>query len=300
MKKLNLERIIGERTGNYPFMVLPIYFNDWYLSLQQEVDDNKNKKDLLWNRVSENFTKVKSMLENYEEGADTKDHVQGISESSFASCINTYVNFEAFTKKRIRYNETDYCVADTFGFEPKHDSRNYFYPDILLHDQNSGLWFDIEIDEPYSMKSGTPIHFVSTDEDDENSNYTYREEYRNAVLATKGIIVVRFAEEQVVRYPHDCIYFLNSIVSSIVKYDGFHPIAFDSCFSGWNEQYSIRRWNETEAIKMAEDGYRNTYLTSDKTIWKPKNNGSISPEQLAEMIQKTLSSIGLPTLKNSP
>lgn len=296
MKKLNLERIIAERTGNYPFMILPIYFHDWYLSMEHEPHDTKSKKELLWKRVSENFTKINSMLEDYGEGGDVICNTEGVSEASFASYLNTYTNFEAFTKKRIRYSKTDYSVADTFDFEAKEDSRNYFYPDILVQDCNTGLWFDVEIDEPYSMKGGTPIHFVCNDEDDESSNYTYKEEYRNAVLAAKGIIVVRFAEEQVVRHPHDCIYLLNAITSSIVRYDGTYPIPFNSCFSDWKDEHYVRRWNEAEAIKMAEGEYRNTYLTNDRTMWKPKNNGNISPEQLAEVIQKTLSSLGLPQI----
>ncbi|TEB40545.1 hypothetical protein D0809_30065, partial [Flavobacterium circumlabens] len=65
-----------------------------------------------------------------------------------------------------------------------------YQPDFILYYQKYNLCIDIEIDEPYAMGSKKPIHF-----DDDK---------RNKFFLSKGWHIIRFAEEQICRYPDLC------------------------------------------------------------------------------------------------
>jgi hypothetical protein len=75
---------------------------------------------------------------------------------------------------------------------------NYLVPDAVYIDMDIGLHIAIESDEPYSLKQtnyGEPIHYIGY-LDDERREEVYVNKYK--------WILVRFAEEQVVRYADSC------------------------------------------------------------------------------------------------
>ncbi len=217
-----------------------------------------------------------------------------LSERSFADYLQGANNYYVRSFTKIRYFIPDTSTEYETEFEPRADNRNYFYPDLLLIDHNSSIVIDIEIDEPYSIKDGTPIHYVCTNEDEDGYAYTAKEEYRNRYLAGKGIIVVRFAEEQVVKYPNECLYLLSQIVVKAINYNGKTPIDFNDCLTNWVEEMNVCRWTENEAIVMAENKHRKTYLPNTETptesiLWTPKEN-TISMVELAKLIKADVQS----------
>lgn len=125
----------------------------------------------------------------------------------------------------------------------------YYYPDILLIKDN--LYIDIEIDEPYSGNDGTPIHYLEDLYGIKESVDTERNEY----LVKKGFEIIRFSEEQVCLYPHECFRFITSFISSIVKGD-----KTPSC----PDFFILKKWTKDQAFKLAYQRFRNTYVPVDQ------------------------------------
>ncbi len=68
-------------------------------------------------------------------------------------------------------------------------------------------------------------------------------------------IVIRFSEEQVVRYPESCC---KEVAKVIFKLTG--NLSVLSSLKDENDLKPIQRWTEEEAIIMADNNYRDNYL----------------------------------------
>ena len=117
--------------------------------------------------------------------------------------------------------------------------------DFTISFPELGVWIDVEIDEPYDYKTGKPTH-CSDDERDRN---------RNSFFLLNNWIVVRFSEEQVVRYPESCckeIALVIRRVTGIEKYVHDLPEATSLAISPM--------WTSRQARKMAKAKVRDKYL----------------------------------------
>ena len=114
-------------------------------------------------------------------------------------------------------------------------NQRAFVPDAAYVNRSTGLCIDIEIDEPYSLPDKKPIHYIGSDE------------YRNSFFSENGWFVIRFAEEQVAKYPEDCVKYVNDFISGIAV--GKMPI-FTNC---------VERWSFSDAYGMSETNYRESY-----------------------------------------
>jgi len=121
----------------------------------------------------------------------------------------------------------------------KDNIERYYMPDIIFSMKNTGLFIDIEIDEPYLGSDGTPIHFIGADN------------IRNKFFLDMRWIVIRFAEEQVVKYPEKCLLFIGGVINSLKKLSLDIP---------YDILPSISQWTKEDAYKMAFKRSRNTYL----------------------------------------
>ena len=120
-----------------------------------------------------------------------------------------------------------------------------YEPDIAIIANNGhSLRIDIEIDEPYSLVSRVPIHYTEDNSD----------QVRDMIIRNAGWVVIRFAEEQIVKQPMACI---SSIARLLIQIDSsFVP---ESC-SISEFVKPIKRWTKAEAELMAANNYRETYL----------------------------------------
>ena len=120
--------------------------------------------------------------------------------------------------------------------------RNYGYkPDIGILWKSKGIAIDIEIDEPYDIKSRRPIHCL-----DDEKDYI-----RNAYFLENGWFVSRIAEEQVIKNVDGIYGYVSNIISAFAKDERFaRDYGIDP----------IMIWSKEEAKKMAVDGYREKYL----------------------------------------
>lgn len=119
------------------------------------------------------------------------------------------------------------------------DGNNQFYsyvPDFVYLDKQTGLSIDIEIDEPYSLPSKIPIHYIGADD------------YRNETFTQNGWFVIRFAEIQIALYPQKCVEYIKNVINHIL---------YSVDIPSFN--HPIPRWEMIEAYSMAKCNYREQY-----------------------------------------
>lgn len=134
-------------------------------------------------------------------------------------------------------------LIETFGnmifdnMEMNGNNQFYSYvPDFVYLDRQTGLSIDIEIDEPYSLPSKIPIHYIGADD------------YRNKSFTQNGWFVIRFAEIQVALYPKKCVEYIKNVI---------HHILYGVDISPFN--HPIPQWEMTEAYNMAKCNFREQY-----------------------------------------
>lgn len=80
-----------------------------------------------------------------------------------------------------------------------------YVTDFTYHDPLKNLHIEIEIEEPYTLRDKQPIH----------SKYCHKESVRNAHFNSRGWVVLRFAEEQVVKQPQECCDLIAAIADKL-------------------------------------------------------------------------------------
>lgn len=158
---------------------------------------------------------------------DSNDEIKkGLSEEYFSKYLEDYFS-EIYTAVKVP------VVGD-----------NAYYPDILL--VTDSLYIDIEIDEPYVGSDGTPIHYYST----KYGVPKIVDEDRNKYMTDHGFEVIRFSEEQIFRYPEECVDYIVDFVNGVTS--GLDKIA--------PFEHVVRKWSIEESAKLAYKHYRATYV----------------------------------------
>lgn len=131
--------------------------------------------------------------------------------------------------------------------------------DFSLFDRITNLRLDIEIDEPYEGKKKTP-HHCSDDPRDTNRNHFFLQ---------GNWVVVRFSEEQVVRYPNSCCRAIAEVINKITGDNSYL-----SRLANIPVLQPQRRWNSTRAALLADWNYRLKYLKEAGVYFPPANQFS--------------------------
>lgn len=191
-----------------------------------------------------------------------KGKIRGYSEEMFEDLIrNTFNNVELEIS-----GDVNLKLSDT--------ARSY-EPDIALVANNqTNIRIDIEIDEPYSLLSRTPIHYT-----EDNSDAV-----RDAIMKSAGWIVIRFAEEQIVKQPMACI---SSIARLLIQIDS--SLVSETC-SLSEFPKPVKRWTKAEAELMAQNNYREAYLKISGPI-SPQDHGKEDTQPLTEEEKQARSEI---------
>ncbi len=98
---------------------------------------------------------------------------------------------------------------------------------------------DIEIDEPYTAQSKTPIHYIACGDD-----------YRDNVLNRHGWIVIRFTERQVKEEPLSCIAYLVQWLKRLAP-----SVPFPDEWNDVTPLEPVSKWSDREAQKLAARYY---------------------------------------------
>lgn len=126
---------------------------------------------------------------------------------------------------------------------------SFYYPDFALVDSN-GLCFDIEIDEPYSLIDGNPIHYRV-----EENNIVYSiDRDRNVFFCKRGWIVIRFSENQIYNDPCSCVNLIISVRNRLCE----------GIFNNFDFPESLceNKWTKDDAHNMAYKHSRDNYIKS--------------------------------------
>lgn len=137
-----------------------------------------------------------------------------------------------------------------------HADDKLYYPDIVW--DADGLYFDIEIDEPYTLSEGTPIHYVDKYGKSIDSE-------RNMAFIQSKWSVIRFSEEQICKHPCECVCYMLSIIGSIKR----------GLFNAETYPYYLlqtKKWNQEQSHKWAYQHYREVYLPQIDKLPQIKNN----------------------------
>lgn len=118
-----------------------------------------------------------------------------------------------------------------------------YFPDFVIKSTN--FIFDIEIDEPYTLKSKKPIHYIDNESDIIRDLYFNRYNW----------CVIRFCEEQIINQPNECCFFIAEqifLITGISKYL--------EMFETKKTIIKLNRWTTEQSIKLMDISYRENLL----------------------------------------
>jgi hypothetical protein len=187
-------------------------------------------------RLDERREQLKMLLENKVlQPVKQSSARQGVSERGFFRCLKRY--FGSWVE---------------IGGEFPIPGRLFSYSlDISLIEPITGLRLAVEIDEPYEGKNCQPIHCQDNP----------HERQRNRFFLQNNWIVIRFAEEQVVRYPHRCVLTIARVLTEVLGDE-----KYVERLKGLESVPPVRRWTKKQAIRMARRGIRKRYLAQKEIV----------------------------------
>ncbi|WP_100616397.1 hypothetical protein [Confluentibacter citreus] len=207
---------------------------------------------------------VKKKYESFfEKNLDLKfiddDLKTGVGERIFRNeLINEFGDKVLVNKKIVKVLTQEPLYFDEHLVIPQEDEEYEIgNPDFLLvlNHSNLRIVINIEIDEPYIAESGEIIHYIN-DEDDKNKD-SYVNFRRDLRFNENGIIVLRYSEEQVVKYPKNVVEDIKSFTSNILNFK-YPYYTFES------EITKSKRWTKNEAIDLSNNNFRNSYLINNE------------------------------------
>lgn len=225
------------------------------LQIQYEKDLAEYQKNInLLNSINSNPDKLREFhrskkMEIFKNIADPIEieSKKGSSEKFFFDYIKSNSPME----------KKGFLVLQNRGIQtPAWNRSKYPYScDILIIDPFYKFTLNVEIDEPYTLDEKLPIHFV--EKDNENEIYDYKDYFRDSDFSEDfNWPVLRFAEEQVVRWPEICLYTIHDFIEVMINKRGL----FELSELDIPEDFFKERWTEDEAKNMAEINYRMEYL----------------------------------------
>jgi Protein of unknown function (DUF559) len=125
------------------------------------------------------------------------------------------------------------------------DGKQPYVPEMIFKHRATNLHIDIEMDEPYVAKTGQPIHYA---------DYT-PDNTRNKYFNQKGWVVIRFAEEQVVKDPKGCCKVIADVVETLTG-----DKTYSRRLKNVDAVSPVEQWTKEQAVRMAQQKYRTTYL----------------------------------------
>ncbi|MBF0695403.1 MAG: hypothetical protein IR153_10150 [Flavobacterium sp.] len=114
-----------------------------------------------------------------------------------------------------------------------------YITDFAYYDSSKKLCVAIEIDEPYSFETKTPIHI--------------NDRSRNRFFLDNNWILLRFAEIQIVKYPDRCCNLIKEVVKVLTE-DISNLKSLKSIVPTEN------KWSYESSLELISINFRNSYL----------------------------------------
>ncbi len=125
-----------------------------------------------------------------------------------------------------------------------HSVDRPYEPDFVYFEDSPEICIDIEIDEPYDFVSRLPTHHIGSN-DEERDDFFLRNDW----------FVIRFSEEQVVKWPNSCCRAIAQFVNLFVD-DKWSMEPFD----GIPDLITKERWDKEKSNALAAIRFRESYL----------------------------------------
>jgi very-short-patch-repair endonuclease len=195
--------------------------------------------------LEKNIEQIKKLLENQPKPIGFERGNQGASEAFFFNNLRGYFQI----------------VKQGAEFQVPWQGDNYIADFIVIH-PSSALGIEIEIDEPYSLKTKQPVHCC----DDP------KERQRDKFFVERDWIVIRFSERQVVEAPLSCCKLISQIIYDLTGDESYL------------EKLKIKpnlnkhsTWSSKTAKELAVQNFRLSYLPKETEII---NNQQIQPYKI--------------------
>jgi hypothetical protein len=141
---------------------------------------------------------------------------------------------------------------------PDRDEKYWYSSDLEI--VAAALGIQVEIDEPYAGKKGTPHHCSDSGKDSE----------RDAFFLERNWIIIRFAEIQVVTEPMSCCLAVAKVFAELTG-DTTYLESIGKC----DLPNKVPTWTVAQAKKMAKRDFRHSYL-KPAGLWKEPASTSIT------------------------
>ncbi len=207
-----------------------------------DFSDKKSKKSIP-KKTSQQTNTLKTMpmyplvyesfIKNIQQPISSKNLHKGKSEAFFENHLKKYFGDNISTDKALIINNIKGNIKDKF-----------YFPDFIYQNnqKDNPFFIDIEIDEPYSLPDGYPVHYQGLDNN------------RNMFFLRAGWHVVRFSEEQIMRQPTQCCRFLADFIQKKNQKKISQTLENIPLLS-----LKTRHWTREEAIYMFSNKYRDSY-----------------------------------------
>jgi len=163
--------------------------------------------------------------------------------------INRSANFQRSKNTKKGFSEDNFFLKlyQEFKNEIKVDTvLDHYYPDITIAINNTLI--DIEIDEPYTYDEKKEIHYI-------NDKGQHIDTERDKFFLQKNWFVLRFSEEQTVKYADECV----QIVSLIAQFIKTADVDVFVEYFNLLEKIQQPQWTYEDAKYMALTNARSNY-----------------------------------------
>jgi very-short-patch-repair endonuclease len=220
---------------SYPVILYPQLISRFRQKYSPPAVDVDNRGELLQAYLQQ----LRELLQGRIIQPDgVSDAPLGASEMAFGEVLKEY--FGDCTKHAIRAAR----IQSQLKF-PIPNSDNSYSVDFALTFGEIGINLDIEIDEPFNIKNGRATHSINH----------YHDRYRNTFFLNGNWIIVRFAEEQVVRYPKSCCKELATVIALTTGLRQYLKI-----LESEPTLPTVEQWTKRQARSMSQEKYRSRYL----------------------------------------
>lgn len=260
--------IVGFAIGLIILIISAIKINNWRTIVKFKCYSSQKRNELLQQKLDE--------YEKYEEYLQHKyniiyNNLNEIYQELWKEKIKPAIDYDSSSNPKRGILEDKLLRFFRLRY-PLYTKSNViiesFFPDILL-DIEGIAYIDIEIDEPYVLQTGDPIHHIYSKDD-----------IRNEILSNHEIFVIRFAEFQIYNYPNECI----SIVDAMVQ---FIKTGNPQCLSAVNNSVPpIKRWSRVQSYIMHMDSLRPTYENCDIRTYRKLYEQCYHPVSLDVLFEK--------------
>lgn len=182
--------------------------------------------------------KLSNLLKNTHDDGENHQSKEGRHEKTLRKELDVYFPGKIFTNKALLI--------------PEHEHP--YTSDITYIDADISLYIDIEIDEPYALPSGKPIHYIGCTKDINRDDF----------FLNRNWVVIRFSEEQVVCHTRSCCKFIAEIIDELTGASTTLDRLLDV-----DDLPQMPQWSKEEAEVMASNKYRDKYDRLPRRVSSP-------------------------------